>query len=221
MWWLTGKIARIVFSEYQGDAENTRRADFCTARSAVGRGYPHLRASCTQAKALKICEPHVTHQGRPAVSAQKNMQDRYVRSDAIGDFDGGAYLRDQSCFRAEGCTVAVPEPPPTTSVNPGARISELRQAPLHTRVSSVMQSHRTSSRQISNRTDEISCTSVVCVPGSKLDAMRTLSRNCAKENQSRPRTQTGNLSSEIVKVPRSLILLLCVFTPHSMCKSAL
>ena len=61
MWWLTAKIARIVFSEDHGDAENTRRANFCIARSVVCRGYPHLRASCTQAKALKTCEPHVAH----------------------------------------------------------------------------------------------------------------------------------------------------------------
>ena len=45
MWGLTAKIARIVFSEDQGDAENTRRADFCIARSAMCQGYPHLRAS--------------------------------------------------------------------------------------------------------------------------------------------------------------------------------
>ena len=89
MWWLTAKITRIVFSEDHGDAENTRRADFCIARSTVCRGYPHLRASCTQAKVLKICEPHVTHQGSPAVSAPEKMQDSYVRSDAIGDFKGG------------------------------------------------------------------------------------------------------------------------------------
>ena len=54
MWWLTAKTARIVFSEHQGEAENTRHADLCIARNAVCRGYPHCRASCTQAKALKI-----------------------------------------------------------------------------------------------------------------------------------------------------------------------
>ena len=115
----------------------------------------------------------------------------------------------------------MPDPPPTTSVNPGARILELRQAPLHTGLSSVMHSHRLSSCQISDRTDEISCTSVVCVPGSKLDAMRTLSRNCAKENQSYPRTQSPHPSSQIVKTPRSLIFLLFVLIPQSVCKSAL
>ena len=59
------------------------------------------------------------------------------------------------------------------------------------------------------------CTWVVWVPGLRVDEMRTLSRNCANENQSRPRTHTGNPSSEIVKFPKSRSGLPCVFTPRA------
>ena len=148
--------------------------------AAVDRGYRDKQANCAQDAILRRQPAKVCRNGWMFKTALAIVFDTCLCVCAGGDCRVTVYFRCHVLVRPDGWGYTSGGLSPwTCTVKPIAVRVGCRHVPLHTRLSSVIQSHRTGRDQVSDSTSQ-TCCNYVKVVGPRAPRS-TLSWNCGRE----------------------------------------